>query len=438
MTVLTISNYKPVKPFENYKWFFATKVPTESLGDPAVLLGLTSRMACIADGVTKYNSDKFARILKDLDQDIKTPVDLSKRVGERNLMRNSGQYWRLFGLIPKFSTKGVVTLTPLGQAIADGSVNQIDFAACMIVSLTLPNSVSYTQQDIWEWQQHDLSIHPFKLILKVLRELNSINHSEGWLDIDELAYVVVPMAADKRKTPKDIADYVCRYRKDPNIVSGWPNCVPKANDKRFLGEYLRFLANFGYVSKVEVLDVDESLSHKVTRYVYINELDYQISELINGSWSENSQDLIKLIQSTDIASAVSMAFVSRGNARSNQQKFRHELLEKVGKCPITGNNLPSVLQAAHIKPHQFGGPEEADNGLPLRADIHVLFDAGLLSIKPLNLSNEYSKLCEIEIRNSDVRANYRELVNKYIMLPEITNMDYVKWRYQNALLGASA
>ena len=39
--------YVPKIPFEGYKWFFATKAPTESLGDPAVLLGLVNRMAKI-------------------------------------------------------------------------------------------------------------------------------------------------------------------------------------------------------------------------------------------------------------------------------------------------------------------------------------------------------------------------------------------------------
>ena len=72
-----------------------------------------------------------------------------------------------------------------------------------------------------------------------------------------------------------------------------------------------------------------------------------------------------------------------------------------------------------------------DNGLPLRADIHSLFDAGLLSIKPIS----EDRLCSIELANSKVEENYRELVNKYFKLPFITNMEYVRWRYNNKLLG---
>ena len=126
-----------------------------------------------------------------------------------------------------------------------------------------------------------------------------------------------------------------------------------------------------------------------------------------------------------------MSSINRSNRRPGQQRFRHDLLEQVPKCPITGVDLPTVLQAAHIKPHAFGGPENVDNGLPLRADIHSLFDAGLLSIKPIS----EDRLCSIELANSKVEENYRELVNKYFKLPSITNMEYVRWRYNNKLLG---
>ena len=44
-------------------------------------------------------------------------------------------------------------------------------------------------------------------------------------------------------------------------------------------------------------------------------------------------------------------------------------------------------------------------------------------------------LCSIELANSQVEENYRELANKYFKLPSITNMEYVRWRYNNKLLG---
>lgn len=420
-----MDGYVPKKPFKNYKWFFATKAPTESLGDPAVLLGLITRMSKIENGITRYNSPEFAKVLIDLNRDIETTVDLSRRVGERNLMRNSSQYWKIFGLIPNDS-HGIIRLTPLARGIATGKINQVDFAASMIVTFKLPNSVSYSISEIRQWEQHDLTIHPFRLILSVIRELLKNDIESGWINNDELYKIIVPMAGEK-KSALEMAEYILAYRNDNTIIKEWPNCVTRSNDKRFCGEYLRFLHNFGYLSQYE----DEK-SHTM-RYKYIMELDYQIEELINGNWSENSVDLLNLIQASDISSAVSISSINRFNSRPGQQKFRHDLLEHISRCPITGTNLPTVLQAAHIKPHAFGGPENIDNGLPLRADIHSLFDAGLLSIKPM----AEGRICSIELANSQVEENYRELVNKYFELPSITNMEYVRWRYNNKLLGVT-
>lgn len=123
--------------------------------------------------------------------------------------------------------------------------------------------------------------------------------------------------------------------------------------------------------------------------------------------------------------------ISRRSVRKGQQKFRSSVLSVIKCCPITGVDIPTVLQAAHIKPYAFGGSQEMDKRLPLRADIHCLFDSGLLNIKPSGTGC----LCSIELTGSDVQSNYRELNGKFFELPEITNMKYVRWRNDNHLLG---
>lgn len=422
-------DYVPVLPFKDYKWFFATKAPTEALGDPAVLLGLVSRLNKIADGKVRYSGEEFARVMRDLDRDIKTTVDLSRRVHDRNLMRNSGQYWKTFGLIPATPDhSGIIKLTDLAKSIANGDVSQVDFAASMIISMKLPNTVNYTAEQVRSWEDHDLSIHPFKVILQIVRDLNE--REQGWLTNNELYYVVVPMAGDKQKHER-IAEYVLKYRSNPHIADNWPYSTQRSNDIRFTGEYLRFLSNFGYLQK------EEDRSNKIhdrdsCRYLYVKDIDYQIQELLNGTWSENSADLLKMIRKSDISSSVTLSSTMRRNSRPRQQQFRHDLLEAVPRCPITGVTIPEVLQAAHIKPHAFGGPEQMDNGLPLRADIHCLFDAGLLSLEPIG----GARWCHIELRSDQVKNDYHELIGKAFELPEITNMEYVRWRYENYLLGA--
>ena len=66
--------------------------------------------------------------------------------------------------------------------------------------------------------------------------------------------------------------------------------------------------------------------------------------------------------------------------RPGQGAFRKALLKDYGgRCALTGADHPAALQAAHIKAVKDGGSDDLSNGLPLRADVHILFDAMLLS-----------------------------------------------------------
>lgn len=66
--------------------------------------------------------------------------------------------------------------------------------------------------------------------------------------------------------------------------------------------------------------------------------------------------------------------------RPAQQLLRREALVRHGACLITGETEPAALEAAHIRPVYAGGSDTMDNVLLLRADLHRLFDAGLLTI----------------------------------------------------------
>lgn len=45
----------------------------------------------------------------------------------------------------------------------------------------------------------------------------------------------------------------------------------------------------------------------------------------------------------------------------------------------------AVVHAAHLVPFAAGGVDAADNGVLLRVDLHVLFDADLIGIEPATL-----------------------------------------------------
>jgi len=68
-------------------------------------------------------------------------------------------------------------------------------------------------------------------------------------------------------------------------------------------------------------------------------------------------------------------------SRRGQSKFREVLLSAYDRtCCISGSKVISVLEAAHIFPHADKTDYSVTNGLLLRADIHTLFDLGLIYV----------------------------------------------------------
>ena len=67
--------------------------------------------------------------------------------------------------------------------------------------------------------------------------------------------------------------------------------------------------------------------------------------------------------------------------RRGQPAFRKNLFEAYkGRCAITGCDVESVLEAAHIIPYKGQETNHTANGLLLRADLHTLFDLQLVAV----------------------------------------------------------
>lgn len=72
--------------------------------------------------------------------------------------------------------------------------------------------------------------------------------------------------------------------------------------------------------------------------------------------------------------------------RLGQAKFRNQLIKAYnGMCAITGTQELTSLQAAHITPYDGAKSNKISNGILLRADIHNIFDRGLIYICPNTL-----------------------------------------------------
>jgi putative restriction endonuclease len=67
--------------------------------------------------------------------------------------------------------------------------------------------------------------------------------------------------------------------------------------------------------------------------------------------------------------------------RRGQPAFRRRLVAAYeGRCVITGCDALEALEAAHISPYRGPMSDSIANGLLLRADVHTLFDLGLISV----------------------------------------------------------
>jgi hypothetical protein len=72
--------------------------------------------------------------------------------------------------------------------------------------------------------------------------------------------------------------------------------------------------------------------------------------------------------------------------RRGQREFRNKLIVAYDrKCAISGCDALEALEAVHIVPYLGPKTNHVTNGLLLRADLHTLFDLGLISIHPAEM-----------------------------------------------------
>lgn len=69
--------------------------------------------------------------------------------------------------------------------------------------------------------------------------------------------------------------------------------------------------------------------------------------------------------------------------RERQRAFSRAVFAAYGgRCAISDVGVPDALQAAHIDDYRSRKSQIVQNGILLRADLHLMYDANLLGIKP--------------------------------------------------------
>lgn len=400
----------PVKPFDTYKWRWATLTPTESLNSPPVFIGVLrvfNRLENFAP-----SSNEVMDALGVVQNETHTNVDLV-RTRERNLIRNSGQYWKGLGVLQ--DAHGLIQLTDLGRALANGDLSQLEFAMTVIKTLELPNR--RIQADAAVWDNAGIRIKPLELVLDIIADLSvNLGSQNAYVSPDELVRIIIPLAGVNSEL-RVYREALSLHRAGRLDLNNWPDCAPSSNDRRMAREFLLFLANYGFCRMEEGI----SRTNSMERYFLSSITPEEIIDFSLVQEGVNITDTINRVRQTQVPSNVERRRVLREVIdRPSQSGFRKDILEGYNStCLITGVSLHSVLEAAHIIPVRENGLDTLDNGICLRVDIHRLFDSNHLRITP-----DGDVLLSNAARN---HSNYHDLPRS-INLPSHTNRDNLHWR----------
>lgn len=160
-----------------------------------------------------------------------------------------------------------------------------------------------------------------------------------------------------------------------------------------------FVADKDWVGRVEALDGD-SFTVIFTKDATSAGAISKRKKVSAAEAEESAEALIPPIDSTEDARQWALTTIA---LRRGQAAFRAKLLEAYdNRCAITGCDVTEALEAAHILPFRGKHTHVIDNGLLLRADLHTLFDLGLIWVNEegnVGISGSLKKTAYAELRN---------------------------------------
>lgn len=216
--------------------------------------------------------------------------------------------------------------------------------------------------------------------------------------------------------------------------NGWMLNPPQLLEGDEFDAFRKECANFAAYKRISHIPYTEhlrELSDKYHRYEWDDETiqfcvslfdlipdDPDAAELVNivGRYLGYDQDVSEEEEelgepkSEEQAVRWNFAFIK---ARRGQHEFRQSLLKEYrGQCAITGCDAHEALEASHIVPFNGDATNVLENGLLLRADVHTLFDLGLIRITPATRT--------VVLDESLKSSTYGELHGRRLTLPQNT------------------
>jgi hypothetical protein len=302
--------------------------------------------------------------------------------------------------------------------VADSRITPSEFATTVIKTLELPNK--RIEPNFALWENIKLKIKPLELIISIISGLQNAATAEyAFITPFELVKIIIPLAGNLASVEMHV-EAILLYRNGKISIAEWPDCAPGSNDKRMAREFLLFLNHYGICKLISGRTREEE------RY-YLSGLEQKdVIDLENVDFApEDSLHSLIKIRESRIASQIDRKRIySQVISRPQQPLFRQNVLSAYqNKCIITGVELTSVLEAAHIVPVHAKGKDYIANSFCFRSDIHLLYDSGHLRIDPTG-----------NIHLSDTAAaakNYGHITRK-IILPTFVDTSTVKWRWEYA------
>jgi hypothetical protein len=267
----TLSNYKifldfnmenikpPIVPFEKFGWRWATTGISSKLNLPVSLFAVLD--AILINGNGELNkTNEFKKIIKKLctnkyeidDQDlIKTLTREDNEDVGKNIIENSGNYWRHIGLVDPSGQNAKVT--ELGKYFLKGIVSKDEFVKELIANYSLPSPV-YDINERQLFVNNNLTIYPFKIILEIFEAFYKKESNPDLIYLTELDLkkIVVPFSLEyKESETNKLVNLILQFREDPTKFEHWPNCYSHFGDDkgdRMINEYLFFLEAFDFLT----------------------------------------------------------------------------------------------------------------------------------------------------------------------------------------------
>jgi 5-methylcytosine-specific restriction protein B len=299
----TLSNFKktvmqeikilatPVIPFSEFKWRWAVTTPSESINKKEILFGVLKLL--ISHDGKKHTTTDFENDLFNLQTKIGSTIDLAKkdRGLSKNIIENSGQYWKALGLL-NTSSDATISVTEFGKNLAKEDFDGEFFIKRLYETFKLPNENIEKPEVIEKYKSANLKIYPIQIILNVLNALTSLTRSpsEWYIAPKELEKVIIPLSATPDIKFNEYAKQILLFRDNESAFNAWPSCTPSANDSRMAKEYLLFLANFGILDNLRMFDKEERfyINSSTPKIIGKKDLSFTYEEEIGKSTSTKS------------------------------------------------------------------------------------------------------------------------------------------------------